>query len=234
MEDSDFAWAATLMERRRELYARYSPVFWRPAQGITADHGEFLRSVAGREGSVSLRSDHGFILSFEDQGRCFVDDFAVDTSDQWATEGNALLLRAWAQAESPSQSTLRVVTARMDQPKRQMLADLGLVVTARWWVKELRPTGPSRPLGPTEVAGRSVMLISAPPVYDPGGPVVLLGDLEPEAIDTSCEQAASMGAVLAIVQRDGGEHPVPDSERALEQAGFHNPSEFYGGRLSDS
>lgn len=113
-------------------------------------------------GSVSLRSGHGFILPFENQGRCFVDDFAAETNDQWATEGRALLLRAWAQTESPSQSTLRVVTARMDQPKRQMLADLGLVATTHWWVKELRPSGPSRPLGPAEVAGRGAMFISAP------------------------------------------------------------------------
>jgi hypothetical protein len=233
MSDVDFEWAAALMERRRERYAEYSPVFWRPALGITASHGEFLRSIAKREGSIAFRSDHGFVISYENQGRCFVDDFAVEGEDQWATEGKNLVLNAWNKARSPRQSTLRVVTARLDQPKRDMLAALGLLATARWWVKELRPTRPPQAPGPVDVAGRTAMLIQAPPVYDPGGPVLLLGDLEVDSIDAALAQAATLGAVLAIVQRDGGVQAVSDSEPGLEEAGFHNASEFYGGRPSE-
>lgn len=32
LTSGDAAWAAALMERRRQEYARYSPVFWRPAE----------------------------------------------------------------------------------------------------------------------------------------------------------------------------------------------------------
>ena len=95
------------------------------------------------------------------------------------------------------------------------------------WASSPRLTGGSRNSGLPVHRGLSDPLRSLDAVpcssqrrYDPGGPVLLLGDLEPDAIDTSCDQAASMGAVLVIVQRDGGEQAVPDPNRPLSRPGF--------------
>ena len=52
--------------------------------------------------------------------RCFVDDFAVEEDEQWATEGKELLPPASAELSS-DQSLVRVVTARQDVPKRDLL-----------------------------------------------------------------------------------------------------------------
>ncbi len=112
MEDDDFAWAATLIQRRRERYAAYSPVFWRPAVGVVEAHAHFLRAAAARKSAVALRTDGGFAHSYPHEGRCFLDDFAVEADDLWRTEGRKLLLGAWAAARSTDQPTLRVVTAR--------------------------------------------------------------------------------------------------------------------------
>lgn len=70
MEDDDFAWAAALMQRRRERYAAYSPIFWRPAAGIVDAHTQFLRAAAAREGAVALRTDGAFAISYPYEGRC--------------------------------------------------------------------------------------------------------------------------------------------------------------------
>jgi hypothetical protein len=229
MTEADFAWAAQLMQRRRELYAEYSPVFWRPAQGVLELHAYFLRVRSEREGALALRTRGGFVVSSPLSGRCTVDDFAVEEPSSWPSEGRALLLAAWQRARSPAQTVLEVVTGRRDEPKRRMLADLGLSACARWWVKELDAAADAQPHGPITVAGTEAQLLVAPPVYAPGGPVCLTGDLDPGLARAAAADAAAAGAVLLIVRRDGGDSEVPASEPELEAAGFHNPSEFYRG-----
>ena len=64
MTGGDFTWAAQLMQRRRDVYARYSPVFWRPAQGVVDAHAWFLGKCSERDGAVALRTQHGFIISY--------------------------------------------------------------------------------------------------------------------------------------------------------------------------
>jgi len=231
MTGADFAWAAELMQRRRECYASYSPVFWRPAQGVVALHARFLQYGATRPGAVALRSEYGFIITRPAEGRCFVDDFAVEDDSAWPVEGHALLHAAWQRVRSPEQSSVRVVSARRDEPKRDLMIALGLSVISRWWVKALTPTGPAQPHGPLTLGDVAAFLVAAPPVYDPGGPVCLLGDLEPARAAVAAERAAQAGAVLVIVQREGGDIAVASAEPELEAAGFHNPAEFYQGQL---
>lgn len=229
MDDDDFVWAAGLMERRRERYAELSPVFWRPAVGVTEAHAHVMRATAARAGAVALRTDGGFALSYPHEGRCFVDDFAVEADDLWRSDGRELLLAAWARARSTDQPTLRVVTARKDHPKRDMLAGLDLIVAERWWVKELPPGGDASAWGPVTLGDVEALIVPAPPVYDPGGPVCLLGDVEPARAIPAADAATRYGAVLAIVQRGQVTPEAPGSEPELEAAGFHNPSEFYEG-----
>ena len=125
---------------------------------------------------------------------------------------------------------LRVVAARRDEPKRQMLIDLGLTANARWWVKELTPAAPAHACGPVTILGAPAQLLVAPPVYDPGGPVCMLGEIDAASAADAAERAAELGAVLAIVQREGGDKPVAETEPLLEAAGYHNPGEFYQGQ----
>jgi hypothetical protein len=229
MVDEDFDWAAELLDRRRRAYEAYSPVFWRPAQGIAAAHAAFLRTTAARPDAVALRTAGGFAVSIAHEGRCFVDDFAVEEPELWATEGRDLLLATWAAARSDEQATLRVVTARRDEPKRDLLVELGLTVAARWWVKELEPASAASAWGPVTLEGAPALIMPAPPVYDPGGPVCLLGDIASDQAGAAAAAAASLGAVLAIVQRERATSAVPSDDPALDAAGFHNPSEFYEG-----
>jgi hypothetical protein len=74
----DAAWAAGLMERRRQLYAGYSPVFWRPRPGVTGPHARFLGRQLSSPGYLALRTEHGFLIGQRRDQEAFVDDFAVE------------------------------------------------------------------------------------------------------------------------------------------------------------
>ena len=229
MTGDDFEWAAQLMQRRRERYAEYSPVFWRPAADVVAAHAAFLELSAGGPGAVAVRSDHGFVIATTDGDRMVIDDFAVDADELWRSDGRALLAAVGEHTAASGGVGVRVVCARLDEPKRSMLSGAGLEVAARWWVKELAPSAAPGAIGATTLDGVEVQLVSAPPVYDPGGPVFLLGDIDPHRAIRAADTAAGVGAVLAIVQREPDTGSPPETEVELEAAGFHNPSEFYDG-----
>ncbi len=89
-------------------------------------------------------------------------------------------------------------------------------------MKELDPTGSASAWGPVSLGQVDALVMHAPPVYDPGGPLCLLGDADLAV--RAADAAARLGAVLAIVQRDRAPSEVPDAEPELEAAGFHNPS----------
>ena len=78
MTGADCDWAAELMQRRREVYAGYSPVFWRPAKGAIAPHARFLQRQLARDDVAGLRTGHGFVIGERRRQEGFIDDFAVD------------------------------------------------------------------------------------------------------------------------------------------------------------
>lgn len=139
----DAVWAVELMERRRRDYAKYSPVFWRPAEHVTDLHARLLRRQISSDMNVALRTDHGFIIVERRRAEGFVDDFAVDrVRTSWATDGAALLLAASQRlAAAGGVDEVRVVTAHADEAKASMLCGLSLRVAEQWWVRELRPVG---------------------------------------------------------------------------------------------
>ena len=231
MNAADFDWAADLMDRRRQQYAQYSPVFWRPAKDVAAGHADFLRATCARPGAVALRTDGGFAMSTGNDGRCFVDDFAVEDADLWATEGRELLLAVWAAARSDDQRTLRAVTARRDEPKRDLLAGLGLEVAARWWIKELEPTGDATTWGPVTLGAATALIMPAPPVYDPVVRCACWATSRasrPAPRRTQPRRTAPSSPSCSVSEPRRG----PASDPVLEVAGFHNPSEFYGASRS--
>jgi hypothetical protein len=246
----DATWAAELMEQRRQLYASYSPVFWRPAEDATGLHARFLRRQIASPANVALRTDHGFIIGQRQAGEGFVDDFAVDADGSWETDGADLLDAMWQRlAGETGFEALRVVTAHADEDKSRMLSSLSLELASQWWVRELDPEAPpapepkptpegqpadapaGTPRPATRVGGTgfSGTLGPAPPVYDPGGPVLLVGRLAPEADLAVIEvEAAAIGAVLLVVPVV----PVPPGSgpAGLDQPGWSVASDWYVGQ----
>ena len=96
MSAVDAQWAAELMEKRRRDYVRYSPMFWRPAEGVVGLHVRFLRGRIIAETTVALRTRHGFIICERRGSKGLVDDFAIEPPGTWDSDGAALLLAAAA------------------------------------------------------------------------------------------------------------------------------------------
>jgi GNAT superfamily N-acetyltransferase len=242
MAAGDAAWAAGLMERRRQVYAGYSPVFWRPRPGVTGLHARFLARQLASPGFLALRTGHGFLIGQRRDQEAFVDDFAVDETARWDGDGAALLLAAWHRWAADGLDAVRVVTAHADNDKCAMLSALSLELAEQWWVRELSPgdrdvqaipagqpapAGQAAPAGPVTGAGFSGLLGPAPPVYDPGGPVLLVSDLAGPDLASVEREAARMGAVLLIVPA------APASARAAAIArrpGWTVASDWYLGR----
>jgi hypothetical protein len=162
MTADDAAWAAGLMERRRQVYAGYSPVFWRPRPGVTGLHARFLSRQIASPGYVALRTGHGFLIGQRRGQEGFVDDFAVDETAGWDGDGAALLAAAWRRWEPDGVEAVRVVTAHADHDKRAMLGALSLQLAEQWWVRELEPA-PVPPGQPAPGLGAVLLVLPAAP-----------------------------------------------------------------------
>jgi hypothetical protein len=233
MSADDAQWAAALMEKRRRAYARYSPVFWRPAEGAVGPHAEYLARLIAAESTVALRTEHAFITCARrrsaGQTEGLVDDYAVDPPGTWDADGAALLLAAWerlAGVVTDGVVAVRVVTAHADRPKAGMLASLSLTLAEQWWVRELQPTGPPMSSGRISGPGYRGTLGPAPAVYDPGGPVFQndRADEDTDA-DAIARGAAAHGAVLAVLPAAAD---AAQSEQWRRQ-GWHVASDWYTG-----
>lgn len=231
LETDDCSWVAELMDERRQHQADFSPRFWNPASDAAETHLAFLMWLVMQDDTLALRTDDGFVIGTVQGDRIMVDDFAVTNDDRWASDGRALLtvLAAEASQSSPIDH-LRVVTARLDEPKRTMLASAGLRPRSRWWVTELDGSSSQTPArGNHRVAGQSVSVIDAPPVHDPGGPIALVHDPDLDGIDELVDGVRQLGASLLIAVSNGdGDTPWP-LDAGLAVKGFHNPSEFWDG-----
>jgi hypothetical protein len=230
---AEAGWAAELMSQRREIYAGYSPVFWRPARNVTGLHADYLRRQIGSENFVSLRTDHGFLMAHSRPGKAFVDDFAIDRAGSWAADGASLLLAAAGRlAATPGrEQTMLVVTAHADEAKVSMLLDLSLSLVEQWWVVPVTPAGEPGSPGRVEGPGFAGFLGPAPPVYDPGGLVLdadrAADDADPAVIEA---RAAELGAVLAVLRTPPGAQRIA----SLQVRGWTIASDWYFGWPSEN
>lgn len=179
-----------------------------------------------------LRTDDGFLIGELHGSEVLIDDFAVTGDDRWPADGAGLLASACGQAATAGAHTARVVTAAADAPKVALLVSAGLAPVSRWWVKPVKPVRPVTPAGLPARAGRvqgtgfTGHLGPAPPVYDPGGPVLLLDELPGGASVAAVEAAAAaMGAVLAVVPAT----PGAAGEQHLTQRGWTVASQWHLG-----
>ena len=140
-----------LASLRREQYARYQPVFWRPAARATGTHRIYLSSLVARDEVITLVSEEagqlsGFLVAalnpappvYDPGGlTCDIDDFVVAPATRWPTTGVRLLRAGLARAAQRGAVQAVVVTAHLDEPKRQALRACGLEVASEWWVTPL-------------------------------------------------------------------------------------------------
>jgi hypothetical protein len=157
-------------------------------------------------------------------GLLLVDDAAAERVDQWATEGAALFRRLIGE------SRVRFVCPIPEPDRAALAVELGLKCAETWWHRDLveRPSEFQNDES-LQVPGARGRLIPAPPVYAPGGPVLLVTEFHDRRALAELEQdAANHGAAVSVVMQapeDGGR------EELLLTIGYLRTCDFYEGTL---
>jgi hypothetical protein len=144
---SDLDAMTAMATDRRSRYAKYQPVFWRPASDAEQVHRPYLAELIDDQEVITLVSDDssrvvGFLIAtigdapavYDPGGQtCMVDDFVV-AAGRWATTGVLLLRSAIEHAARRRAIQAVVVTGHLDQDKREALKTCGLSIASEWWV----------------------------------------------------------------------------------------------------
>jgi hypothetical protein len=222
----DLGWVADLSERRRRDREPYAPRFWRQAANAHDVHAAFLGSLIADPDVLCVRTDRSFAFAATRPGFLLVDDAAVEDEADWAIEGPALL-RAVAGA-----ATVRFVCPVPEPARAALAASLGLRIEETWWHRDLEFVEARADIatgGAIETRGALGRLVPAPPVYAPGGPVLLVTEVADRAALADIEdRAAAAGAPVSVVTQ----HPDDrDRARLLYAAGYRRTCDFYHGTV---
>lgn len=243
---ADLEWVVDVAAARRARLVPYAPRFWHPAPGARAAHTEFLGGLIDSPEVLAVRTAHGFLFGLPRDGQLLVDDLALSVDEYWPTEGEALLRRA------AQDGPLRVVCPVPEEARRAAATSVGLSVVETWWHRELDADGlqpgranPDLPEPEPEpepgadadrdgestaedaqlrVAGAEGRLVPAPPIYAPGGPVLLVNSMDSRAALHELERlAAWRGARVAVVSL-----PPEDGTKAaaVKRAGYRRTTDF--------
>jgi len=138
---SDLPRIVELSRRKRHDYARYQPIFWRPAKDAEQKQLDFFGWLLQQEAPllfVSEASDaslHGFIIAMPGDrlplndpalrlvNGLHIDDFTVADEDLWSTVGRDLLFTAVTahQDRVGTEATINVISGTHDRAKRKLL-----------------------------------------------------------------------------------------------------------------
>jgi hypothetical protein len=221
---ADLDWVVRVMRLRRENLVAYAPTFWKPAADATARHRAFLSQLIGDPEVLGMRTQHGCLLALRREAFWLVDDVVVTPAEKWPTSGAALLTRALDRC-----GHIRLVVPAFERGLFTTARTLGLEPAECWWHRDLYPAvdepQASDPDASMTVDGTNGRLVTAPPVYDPGGPVLLVNEVTSVQALRSVEAAAARrGARVSVVSQDpsrGGEG------RRLEGCGYVLTTVFF-------
>ncbi len=138
---SDLPRMVELSRQKRHDYARYQPVFWRPAEDAEAKQLDFFRWLIQQDAPllfVSEESDtslNGFVIALNMErlplsdpalslvNGLHIDDFTIANDELWSTAGRELLLAAVSahQSRVGADSVVNVISGVHNQPKRKLL-----------------------------------------------------------------------------------------------------------------
>ena len=223
MTVADLPWVVEVTRQRRESLVPQAPRFWHPAEDATERHREFLASLIEDAGVLSVRTEHGYLIAV-DRGPVWLVDDAVVTSDgDWAVEGVRLLQHAREHC-----GPLRVVVPVAETARLSAVSAVGLAPVEHWWHRDLDPA-PRSPDGTDHgtsitVGGTQGRLVPAPPVYDPGGPILLVTDVADRSSLRRIEsEAAIRGATVSVVSQLPGDSKL---EALLGDTGYSLTTAF--------
>lgn len=182
----------------------HAPRFWRPAQDATDRHRNHLARLIADPDVVAVRSQHGFLFALDHGSTWLVDDAVVSEDGTWAEDGVLLLREVQQRCGS-----VRLVVPVFETDRMEAGLSVGLRPVEHWWHRDLDPPGTLVEAGDdpaVAVEGAEGRLVTAPPVYDPGGPVLLVSELrDVPSLDRIEAEAGGRGATVSVLTQQPGD-----------------------------
>lgn len=203
----------------------FAPRFWKPAEDACGTHAAFLGSLIAEPGVLSICTDHGFLFGVPRSGALVVDDMATEGDGFWPLDGEDLLRSA------QQVGRLRLVCPVPEKLKASAAIAAGLTVAESWWHRDLTRVSPTAHASDEldiQVGGAVGRLVPAPPVYAPGGPVLLVTKLsDSDALSVIEDEAARRGAPVSVVSQQPDDYQLAE---LLNFAGYKRTADYYRGR----
>lgn len=200
MTPVDVDWIVYCLAPRRQALAAYAPVYWHPASDADLRHREFLAFLLDDGDALGVRTNDSFMLAQRRGDGWMVDD-AVVAGDDWESEG-ALLWEALCGALT---GPVRWVCPVPERSRREFAERCGFEVGESWWHREVIgyvvPSPSDAGSDVINLVGASARLVSAPPIYSPGGPILFLTDVrDPETVlGEALDGAPGLGSPVVVV-----------------------------------
>jgi hypothetical protein len=227
LRTADLDWVVERLATRRAGLVPFAPVYWRPARDADQVHRRFLESVLGR-GVVGFRTDDSVMIAAPGRGGSWTVDDASVGGDQWAGDGQ-LLWNAVCAAIGGGQ--VRLVCPAPEPERRRFAEEQGLRLRTSWWHATVGAAGRARSDGRPDVDGATATLVPAPPIYDPGGPILFLTDVRDasRALASAREEAARLGAPVVVVDQPATDHAL---DAVLTGTEFYCHCGFFTGTIA--
>jgi hypothetical protein len=195
----DLDWIVERLAARRSALTPHAPVYWRPAPDSEARHREYLQLLLGDGGAIGFRTSTGLILA-QPRGPGWLVDDATVADGHWPSDGAQL----WEALRPELHGPTRWVCPVPEGSRREFIESQDFVLAESWWHRDV--TGELSTIAPdraVSVDGASARLVSAPPVYSPGGPVLFLTDVRDPALalEEGVIQARSLGSPVVVVSQ---------------------------------
>jgi hypothetical protein len=221
----DVEWVVERLADRRRSLATFAPTYWRPAPDARRWHRGFLRYLLGEGGAVGFRTDDSVMIA-QPKGHGWLMDDAAVAEARWESEGADL----WDALRGQLSGSLRWVCPVPERNHRSFVGSCGFELVESWWHRDIgNEVSSVDGAGDVVVVGAAARLVPAPPVYEPGGPVLFLTDVqEPDAaLEDAVRKASVLGSAVVVVSQ-----PSRDTSLAtnLEAQGFKRHCDFLDGR----
>lgn len=207
------------LTRRRRTLLPHAPIFWNPHPDQADIHAAYLSSLLTSGEAMAWQSGSSVLVAARGRSGWVLDDVAVNRN-HWTDEGMSL----WTEFDRARSGQPAVFVCPAYEPHRIDFArSLGFEPLKTWWLQELSPGKQSSNDEPA-INGATAHLVSAPPVYAPGGPMLLLTDVTPTVdLDRVLPAAEEQGCAGVVIET------MPDDtlDDRLTQHGFRPHCRYF-------
>jgi hypothetical protein len=223
---SDLDWAVGVLGKRRASLVAFAPVFWRPARDAPERHRDYLRQILTEGGARAFRTADSLLVAVPGAADWLVDDLYVPESG-WGSSAQDL----WNGLDAVAHDRpVRFVCPAYERDRVGFARAAGLTVSESWWLRELPGSAGGDAGVELDLAGTRAFTVAAPPVYDPGGPVLFIPALSASGreLPMSEEAARRHGCSAIVVAGQAGD---TSHSQLLNAAGLRRHCEYYGGAI---